>query len=140
MRRPGAPVLVVVLALVLAGCAGEEPVPLPVVTPMSSTAAPAAARLAAQPLAGHAGGDVRLSGEGYPALGRVLFTFHGLQVGETTADAAGRFAGVPVRVPDSFGDSAPGTHFTIGATSGPIYAETPFVLTGVALTLSAPGV
>jgi hypothetical protein len=119
-----------VFSAALAGCTGEESVPLPVVTVFSSTsAAPSAARLAAQPLAGHAGGDVRLSGDGYPAHGRVLFSFHGRQVGETTADAAGRFAGIPVRVPDSFGDSTPGTRFTIGATSGPVYAETTFVIT-----------
>jgi hypothetical protein len=119
-----------VLCVALAGCAGEEPAPPPVVTVFNSTsAAPSAARLAAQPLAGHAGEDFRLSGEGYPAHGRVLFTFHGGQIGETTADAAGRFAGIPVRVPDSFGDSAPGTQFTIGATSGPVYAETTFVIT-----------
>ncbi len=102
----------------------------PVVPALSSTAAPSsAAHLAAQPVAGQAGGEVRLSGEGYPAHGRVVFTFHGRRVGDTTADAVGRFAEVPVRVPDSFGDSAPGTQFTIGATSGPVYAETPFVLT-----------
>lgn len=135
MRRPGA--LVLLVALALAGCspaltggAGGDPAPLPAGAVFSSTsAAPPAARLAAQPLAGHAGGDVRLSGAGYPAHGRVLFTFHGRRVGETTADAAGGFTGVAVRVPDSFGDSAPGTQFTIGATSGPVYAETPFVLT-----------
>ncbi|MFE2755287.1 hypothetical protein ACFXGA_25120 [Actinosynnema sp. NPDC059335] len=59
-----------------------------------------------------------------------MFTFHGRRIGDTTADAVGRFADVPVRVPDSFGDAAPGTQVTIGATSGPVYAETPFVLTG----------
>ncbi|XVS63424.1 hypothetical protein ACQPYE_34990 [Actinosynnema sp. CA-299493] len=104
--------------------------PPPIVAALSSTAAsPPAAHLAARPLAGQAGGEVRLSGEGYPAHGRVVFTFHGHRIGDVTSDAVGRFADVPVRVPDSFGDSAPGTQFTIGATSGPVYAETPFVLT-----------
>ncbi|ONI83403.1 hypothetical protein ALI22I_33345 [Saccharothrix sp. ALI-22-I] len=117
-------------SLALTGCAEESPLPKPVVAALSSTAvSSSAAHLAAQPLAGHAGGEVRLSGEGYPAHGRVVFTFHGLQVGDTTADAVGRFVEVPVRVPDTFRDSAPGTQFTIGATSGPVYAETPFVLT-----------
>ena len=102
----------------------------PLVAAMSSTAAVSVvAHVAAQPVAGQAGGEVRLSGDGYPAHGRVVFTFHGRQVGDTTADAVGRFAGIPVLVPDSFGDSPPGTQFTIGATSGPVYAETPFVLT-----------
>ncbi|MFD0199988.1 MULTISPECIES: hypothetical protein [Saccharothrix] len=119
------------LFLAVAGCAQQAPAPPPpVIAAMSSTAAPSpAAHLAAQPVAGQAGGEVRLSGTGYPAHGRVVFTFHGRRVGDTTADAVGRFAEVPVRVPDSFGDSAPGTQFTIGATSGPVYAETPFVLT-----------
>lgn len=133
-RRPGPPVLVLLPFLVstalVAGCAHEDPVPPPVVQVVTSTAVSlSAAHLAAQPLAGHAGGEVRLSGEGYPAHGRVVFTFHGREVGDTTADAVGRFAEVVVKVPDSFGDSAPGTQFTIGATSGPVYAETPFVLT-----------
>jgi hypothetical protein len=97
---------------------------------MSSTSiTAAAAHLVAHPLAGHAGGEVRLSGDGYPAHGRVVFTFHDRQVGNTTADAVGRFTGIPVRVPESFADSEPGTQFTIGATSGPVYAGTPFVLT-----------
>ncbi|WP_158843385.1 hypothetical protein [Saccharothrix deserti] len=129
-RRPGPPILVLLSSLALTGCAPETSVPLPAVTVLSSTApSPAVAHVVAQPLAGHAGGEVRLSGEGYPAHGRVVFTFHGRQVGDTTADAVGRFVEVLVRVPDSFSDSAPGTQFTIGATSGPVYAETPFVLT-----------
>ncbi|MCE6997880.1 hypothetical protein LZG04_24215 [Saccharothrix sp. S26] len=103
--------------------------PPAVVAALSSTVAPSAAHLVTQPVAGPAGGEVRLSGEGYPAHGRVVFTFHGRPVGDTTADAVGRFAAVPVRVPGSFADSAPGTQFTIGATSGPVSAETPFVLT-----------
>ncbi|KOX15901.1 hypothetical protein ADK67_40955 [Saccharothrix sp. NRRL B-16348] len=102
----------------------------PIVAAFSSTAAPpSAAHLAAHPVAGQAGGEVRLSGEGFPAHGRVVFTFHGRPVGDTTADAVGRFAEVPVRVPESFGDAAPGTRFAIGATSGPVSAETRFVLT-----------
>ncbi|MFC6093346.1 hypothetical protein [Saccharothrix lopnurensis] len=108
------------------------PVPTAVPLPagISSTAvAPPAAHLAAQPLAGPAGGEVRLSGEGYPAHGRVVFTFHGERVGDTTADAVGRFAGVPVRVPDAFRDAEPGAQVTVGATSGPFYAEVRFVLT-----------
>ncbi|MFD1150280.1 hypothetical protein [Saccharothrix hoggarensis] len=130
-RRPGPPALVLLASLAITGCAQEPPVaPLAAAAVASSTAAPTpAARLGAQPLAGPAGGDVRLSGQGYPAHGRVVFTFHGLRVGGTTADAAGRFADVAVRVPDSFGDSAPGTQVTVGATSGPVHAETPFVLT-----------
>jgi hypothetical protein len=129
-RRSGPPVLVLLTFLALTGCAQEEPVAPPVVPVVTSTAASlSAAHLAAQPLAGHAGGEVRLSGEGYPAHGRVVFTFHGREVGDTTADAVGRFAEVVVKVPDSFRDSAPGTQVTIGATSGPVYAETPFVLT-----------
>ncbi|WP_461121576.1 hypothetical protein [Saccharothrix stipae] len=129
-RRPGPPLLVLLVPLVVAGCAAQTPLPLIAVTALSSTAAAVpAAHLAAHPLSGHAGAEVRLSGEGYPAHGRVVFTFHGRRVGDTTADAVGRFAEVAVRVPDSFGDSAPGTQFTIGATSGPVYAETPFVLT-----------
>ncbi|MFI9010200.1 hypothetical protein ACIGNX_23505 [Actinosynnema sp. NPDC053489] len=127
-RRSGLPVLISSLA-VAAGCAAPTTAPPPVVAAMSSTPAPSPAHLAAQPVAGPAGGEVRLSGEGYPAHGRVVFTFHGRRVGDTTADAAGRFAGVPVRVPDSFADSAPGTQFTIGATSGPLSAEAPFVIT-----------
>ncbi|ROP40478.1 hypothetical protein [Saccharothrix texasensis] len=115
----------------VAACVSQASVPPPpVVGALSSTAAsPSAAHLAAQPPAGQAGGEVRLSGEGYPAHGRVVFTFHGHRIGDVTADAVGRFTGVPVRVPDSFGDSAPGTQFTIGATSGPVYAEMLFVLT-----------
>ncbi|MEU4740177.1 hypothetical protein AB0G02_06870 [Actinosynnema sp. NPDC023658] len=132
-RRPGPPVLVLI-SLAVAGCAAQAPVVPslvpPAVTAVSSTAAPVpAAQLAAHPHSGHAGGEVRLSGEGYPAHGRVVFTFHGRQVGDTTADAVGRFVEVAVHVPDSFGDAAPGTQFTIGGTSGPVYAETPFVLT-----------
>ncbi|WP_141980892.1 hypothetical protein [Saccharothrix saharensis] len=118
--------------LVVAGCAaqGSALPPPPVVAVSNSTAAPSpAAQLAALPVAGPAGGEVRLGGDGFPAHGRVVFTFHGQPVGDVTADAVGRFAGVPVRVPESFRDSAPGTQFTIGATSGPVYAETPFVLT-----------
>lgn len=104
--------------------------PPPVIAALSSAAAtPSSAHLAAHPVAGQAGAEVRLSGEGYPPHGRVVFTFHGKPVGDTTADAAGRFAEAPVRVPESFGDSAPGTQFAIGATSGPVSAETPFVLT-----------
>lgn len=131
-RRPGPPVLLPLAFLFLSGCAAQPPVPVPIVAGLSSTAvAPSpAAHLAAQPLSGHAGGEVRLSGDGYPAHGRVVFTFHGRRIGDTTADAAGRFSEIPVRVPDSFGDAAPGTQVTIGATSGPVYAETPFVLTG----------
>jgi hypothetical protein len=115
----------------VAGCVSQTPaLSPPVVAVVSSPAAPSpAAHLAAHPLSGHAGGEVLLSGQGYPAHGRVVFTFHGHRIGDTTADAVGRFVEVPVRVPDSFGDSAPGTPFTIGATSGPVYAETPFVLT-----------
>ncbi|PSL58424.1 hypothetical protein B0I31_101642 [Saccharothrix carnea] len=130
-RRSGPPVLIPLVFLAVVGCAEQAPaLPPPVIAGMSSTAAPpSAAHLAAQPVAGQAGGEVRLSGAGYPAHGRVVFTFHGRRVGDTTADAVGRFAEVPVRVPDSFGDSAPGTQFTIGATSGPVSAETPFVLT-----------
>ncbi|MER5260665.1 hypothetical protein ABTZ99_01115 [Actinosynnema sp. NPDC002837] len=131
-RRSGSPlVLSVLLALPAAGCASQTPaLSPPDFAVMSSTAAPSsAAHLAAHPLSGHAGGEVLLSGQGYPAHGRVVFTFHGHRVGDTTADAIGRFVEVPVRVPDAFGSSAPGTPFTIGATSGPVYAETPFVLT-----------
>ncbi|MFE9745423.1 hypothetical protein ACFYOT_11005 [Saccharothrix saharensis] len=119
------------MAVLLAGCAAQgTALPPPVVAALSSTAAPSpAAQLAALPVAGPAGGEVRLGGDGFPAHGRVVFTFHGQPVGDVTADAVGRFAGVPVRVPDAFRDSAPGTQFTIGATSGPVYAETPFVLT-----------
>lgn len=130
-RRPGPPALVLVAALVCAGCAQEgATVPLPVMTALSATAASVpAAHLAARPPGGAADSEVRLSGDGYPANGRVLFTFHGHEVGDTTADGVGRFADVVVRVPGSFRDSAPGTQVTIGATSGPFYAETPFVLT-----------
>ncbi|WP_367135950.1 hypothetical protein [Saccharothrix sp. HUAS TT1] len=130
-RRRSGPLVLLLLSLVLTGCAPPPSITPPSLPALSSTAvAVASAHLAAQPLAGSAGGEVRLSGEGYPAHGRVVFTFHGLQVGDTTADAAGRFSAVPVHVPDSFGDTAPGTQFTIGATSGPVYGETPFVLTG----------
>ncbi|NUT94521.1 MAG: hypothetical protein HOY78_21130 [Saccharothrix sp.] len=110
----------------MSGCA-EDVLLLPV--PTSSSAAVAAAHLAAQPLSGKAGGEVRLSGEGYPANARVVFTFHGQRVGDTTTDAAGRFVDFAVQVPDSFRDSTPGAQFLIGATAGPFYAETPFVLT-----------
>ncbi|NUS64700.1 MAG: hypothetical protein HOQ46_13775 [Saccharothrix sp.] len=131
-RRSGPPALALLALLVVAGCAQQAPAlsPPPVAAALSSTAAPpSAAHLAAHPVAGRAGVEVRLSGAGYPPHGRVVFTFHGKAVGDTTADAAGGFAEVPVRVPESFGDSAPGTQFAIGATSGPVSAETPFVLT-----------
>ncbi|WP_309113944.1 hypothetical protein [Saccharothrix sp.] len=96
-------------------------------TPSSVAVAPA--HLAAQPLSGKAGGEVRLSGEGYPAHTRVVFTFHGQRVGDATTDGAGRFVDVAVKVPESFDGSTPGAQFVIGATAGPFYAETPFVLT-----------
>ncbi|MFD7653673.1 hypothetical protein ACFV4N_06805 [Actinosynnema sp. NPDC059797] len=108
------------------------PVPTAVPLPagVSSTAVtPPTAHLAAQPLAGPVGGEVRLSGEGYPAHGRVVFTFHGERVGDTTADGVGRFSGVPVRVPDAFRDAEPGDRIALGATSGPFHAEVLFVLT-----------
>ncbi|MEV0681933.1 hypothetical protein AB0I60_35970 [Actinosynnema sp. NPDC050436] len=118
-----------VLLVVGAACESEPPTsPVPVAAG-SSTSAPAAAQLVAQPKSAKAGDEVRLSGEGYPANSRVVFTFHGQRVGDATTDGAGRFAGVLVKVPDSFRTSAPGTQFVIGATSGPFYAETPFVLT-----------
>ncbi|MEU6156351.1 hypothetical protein ABZ816_40910 [Actinosynnema sp. NPDC047251] len=108
----------------------SEPAMSPVpVAAGSSTASPAAARLVTQPKSAKAGDEVRLSGEGYPANSRVVFTFHGQRVGDAATDGAGRFAGVLVKVPDSFQTSAPGTQFVIGATSGPYYAETPFVIT-----------
>ncbi|MBW4716482.1 hypothetical protein [Saccharothrix obliqua] len=129
-RRPRS-VLLVSLTVPLAaltGCAQEAlPSPAPQAAG-SSTAAPIA-HLAAQPQSARAGEEVRLSGEGYPANSRVVFTFHGSRVGETTSDGAGKFAGAPVAVPDSFRDSPPGAQFLIGATSGPFYAETPFVIT-----------
>ncbi|MDR6596324.1 hypothetical protein ACFFSW_16785 [Saccharothrix longispora] len=129
-RRSGVPALLL-LPLVLAACAdtGRAPVPLGMTAPSSSMTALPSAHLAARPVAGAANSEIRLSGEGYPAHGRVVFTFHGAQVGETTADAVGRFAEVAVVVPTAFGDAGPGTQVTIGATSGPFYAETPFVLT-----------
>ncbi|MBB5955305.1 hypothetical protein FHS29_001886 [Saccharothrix tamanrassetensis] len=129
-RRPGSVVaLVIVPFALLTGCAGKSGVsPVPVVAG-STVASPSAAQLAAEPKAGKAGGEVRLSGDGYPAGSRVVFTFHGERVGDATTDGAGRFAGVLVKVPDSFQDSPPGTQFVIGATSGPFYADTPFVLT-----------
>ncbi|GAA1308442.1 hypothetical protein [Saccharothrix xinjiangensis] len=145
-RRPrsAAPswaVLPTALALALTGCAetpGLPPMPtptgLPVPTavplPAGSTAlAPPTAHLVARPLAGPVGGEVRLSGDGYPAHGRVVFTFRGERVGDTTADAVGRFDGVPVRVPDAFRDAEPGDRIALGATSGPSHAEVLFVLT-----------
>jgi len=129
-RRPRLTVALISLAA-LTGCAAEAAAPSPSpVTPVAGSAARApAALLAAQPQAGRAGDEIRLSGGGYPANARVVFTFHGERVGDATTDAAGRFAGVPVRVPDSFEDVAPGTQFVLGATAGPFYAETPFVLT-----------
>ncbi|QFZ22957.1 hypothetical protein [Saccharothrix syringae] len=139
-RRPHPAALL--LVLLLAGCAEAPKVALPTPTgPPALTAAPLpagtsttavtppSARLAAQPLAGPVAAEVRLSGEGYPAHGRVVFTFHGERVGDTTADAVGRFVGALVRVPESFRGAEAGTQVTIGATSGPFYAEVPFVLT-----------
>lgn len=144
-RRPGPPTLpaALLLAAALTACAEAPKVsspPLPTGPPALTAAplpagadttptTPPTAHLVAQPLAGAAGGEVRLTGDGYPAHGRVVFTFHGERIGDTTADAVGRFAGVPVRVPDAFRDAQPGTQVTIGATSGPFYAEVPFVLT-----------
>ncbi|WP_433264473.1 hypothetical protein ACQPZF_35180 [Actinosynnema sp. CS-041913] len=116
-----------VLLAALTGCAMEAAVtPLPVT---SSTVGAPAAHLAASPMSGNAGGEIRLSGDGFPANTRVVFTFHGRRVGDATTDAAGGFAGAVVQVPESFRDSPPGTQFLIGATGGPFYAETPFVLT-----------
>ncbi|MFI9817384.1 hypothetical protein [Saccharothrix variisporea] len=127
-RRSGWVVLIFSGVLLGSGCAAEDDV-LPPLVQGSSSAVVASAHLAAQPLSGKAGGEVRLSGEGYPANARVVFTFHGQRVGDTTTDAAGRFADIAVRVPESFRDSTPGAQFLIGATAGPVYAETPFVLT-----------
>ncbi len=129
-RRPRSILVSLVVPLAaIAGCAVEEPLsPTPVVAG-SFTPSPAEARLVAQPQSAKAGDELRLSGEGYPANSRVVFTFHGQRVGDTTTDGAGKFAGVLVKVPDSFRNSTPGTQFVIGATSGPYYAETPFVLT-----------
>ncbi|RKT57261.1 hypothetical protein [Saccharothrix australiensis] len=133
-RRPGlSAVLVLVPLAVLAGCAQRTalvPKPdVPVRVGASSAAVAPTAQLVARPNAGRAGDEVRLSGEGYPAGARVVFTLHGRRVGDATTDAAGRFAGAPVVVPDSFRDAEPGAQFVFGATSGPFYAETPFVLT-----------
>lgn len=130
VRRPR-PLLVLTAALLslVAACDSEPPLsPVPLAAGSSTASAPAA-QLVAQPKSAKAGEEVRLSGEGYPANSRVVFTFHGQRVGDATTDGAGRFAGVLVKVPDSFRTSGPGTQFVIGATSGPFYAETPFVLT-----------
>lgn len=126
-RRSGWVALLFPGVLLGSGCAAEDP--LPRLAQASSSAAVAPAHLAAQPLAGKAGGEVRLTGEGYPAHTRVVFTFHGERVGDATTDGAGRFVDIAVKVPESFGGSAPGAQFFIGATAGPFYAETPFVLT-----------
>ncbi|MEU4803688.1 hypothetical protein [Actinosynnema sp. NPDC023587] len=127
-RRPRFLLALVLASAVASGCAVDpEVAPVPLVAGSSTTVAPA--QLVAQPKAAKAGEEVRLSGEGYPANSRVVFTFHGQRVGDATTDGAGRFAGALVKVPDSFRTSAPGTQFVVGATSGPFYAETPFVLT-----------
>jgi hypothetical protein len=131
-RRPGSRVLsLVLLGFVVTGCSAEASIsPQPLVAGLSSTVvSPPPAHLVAVPPAGKVGGEVRLSGRGYPAGSRVVFTFHGRQVGDATTDAAGGFAEVVITVPEGFRDSPAGTQFVIGATSGPFSAETPFVLT-----------
>lgn len=129
MRRPW----LTAALLLLAACAPQGPAPVaPVpVTGLVTATTPvtAPASLVASPPAGRAGDEVRLSGRGYPPNGRVVLSFHDQRVGEVTADAAGGFADVPVRVPDSYRDVAPGAQYSITASSGPARARVPFVIT-----------
>ncbi|MEU5693638.1 hypothetical protein [Actinosynnema sp. NPDC020468] len=131
MRRPWLPA---VFVLVLGGCSVESG-PVPIATPVpvrkvdTTSTTPAPAHLAAQPMAGKAGFPVDISGDGFPPGRPVVITFNGQKVGEASADLAGAFTAVSVTVPASYGDSAPGTQYFIRGTSGPQYAEAPFVLT-----------
>ncbi|MGE5828411.1 MAG: hypothetical protein ACM30G_08615 [Micromonosporaceae bacterium] len=132
----GAVIVPIVVACIGAGVVVFKPVCLPVICsddrggnggPDSS----GEASVFLNRLSGPAGTVVNVSGTGFEAGETITIRFHTEQVGETTADAGGKFTNVPITIPDSFSKFAPQQFDIIAEGKSSIStASTPFTLTG----------
>jgi hypothetical protein len=93
------------------------------------SAFPGAQSVYVDPTSGAGGTLVRLSGDGFSANAHVVFRFSTYQMGDTTANGAGKFSNVSVTIPNSLDMFAP-HQFYITAESSAFSATTPFMLTG----------
>lgn len=133
----GAVVVPIVVACIGAGVVVLKPVCLPVIcsddqgggTGPEPTTGETSIFLSR--LAGPAGTVVNVSGTGFQAGETITIRFHTEQVGETRADAGGKFTNVPITIPDRFSRSAP-QQFDIVANgkSSVRFATAAFTLTG----------
>jgi hypothetical protein len=89
------------------------------------------ANLYASKTSGPAGSTVLLSGNGFKAGEEVVFSMQTEEVGRTTADSAGAFTSVSVKVPLDLG-KFPGTQFSFSADGRTSikHATAPFVVSG----------
>ena len=128
----GSPVLAALIAGLLAWSpwnSGTHNPPPPVPTTSVVSTLPGNPSIFVNPTSGAGGTPVRVSGDGFPANAHVVIFFHTEQIGDTTANGAGKFSDVAVTIPTDFSQFAP-QQFFIHADSDAFDAQTPFMLTG----------
>jgi hypothetical protein len=130
----GSPVLAALIAGLFAWSPwnSRAPNPPPTTPPPSISTSftfPGNPSVFVNPTSGAGGTSVRVSGDGFPANAHVVISFHTEQIGETTANGAGKFSDVTVTIPTDFSQFAP-QQFFIHADADAFDAQTPFMLTG----------
>jgi hypothetical protein len=103
----------------------------PTVPPVDTTPTDGNASVFLSRDSGPGGSTVKVSGQGFAPGERVVLRFHTDQVGDTTADSAGKFANVAVSIPTSYSKFAP-QQFSISADgqNSDIHGEAQFTITG----------